>query len=62
MILGKQRSIDAEKDHEKALFFIKSRVIAERQLLDNIESYDMDLLVLAGFMRVFTPYFSYNFV
>jgi len=56
-ILKKQRLVDVEKDHEKALFFIKSRVIAERRLLDNIESYDMDLLVLAGFMRVFTPYF-----
>jgi phosphoribosylglycinamide formyltransferase-1 len=32
-------------------------VIAERRLLDHIESYDMDLLVLAGFMRVLTPYF-----
>jgi phosphoribosylglycinamide formyltransferase-1 len=57
VILGKQRLVDLEKNREKALFFIKSRVIAERQLLDNIESYDMDLLVLAGFMRVFTPYF-----
>lgn len=57
VILGKQRLVDVEKNYEKALFFIKSRVIAERQLLDNIESYDMDLLVLAGFMRVFTPYF-----
>ena len=56
-ILAKQRLVDVEKDREKALFFIKSRVIAERQLLDNIESYDMDLLVLAGFMRVLTPYF-----
>ena len=27
------------------------------QLLDKILSYDMDLLVLAGFMRVLTPYF-----
>jgi phosphoribosylglycinamide formyltransferase-1 len=49
--------VDVEKNREKALFFIKSRVIAERRLLDNIESYDMDLLVLAGFMRVLTPYF-----
>ncbi|WP_321495781.1 phosphoribosylglycinamide formyltransferase [uncultured Desulfobacter sp.] len=56
-IFGKQRLVDVEKEHEKALFFIKSRVIAERELLDHIESYDMDLLVLAGFMRVFTPYF-----
>ncbi|MCF6248792.1 MAG: phosphoribosylglycinamide formyltransferase, partial [Desulfobacula sp.] len=29
----------------------------EKQLLDHIRSYDMDLLVLAGFMRVLTPYF-----
>ncbi|WP_020585572.1 phosphoribosylglycinamide formyltransferase [Desulfobacter curvatus] len=56
-ILKKQQLVDVEKNREKALFFIKSRVIAERRLLDHIESYDMDLLVLAGFMRVFTPYF-----
>lgn len=56
-ILGKQQLVDVEKNREKALFFIKSRVIAERRLLDHIEAYDMDLLVLAGFMRVFTPYF-----
>jgi len=56
-VLGKQRLVDVAENREKALFFIKSRVIAERQLLDNIQSYDMDLLVLAGFMRVFTPYF-----
>ena len=56
-ILKKQRLVDVEKNPEKAEFFIKSRVIAERQLLDHIESYDMDLLVLAGFMRMFTPYF-----
>jgi len=56
-ILKKQRLVNVEKSPEKAWFFIKSRVIAERRLLDNIESYDMDLLVLAGFMRMFTPYF-----
>ncbi|WP_320044543.1 phosphoribosylglycinamide formyltransferase [uncultured Desulfobacter sp.] len=56
-IVEKQRLVDVEKNRDKGLFFIKSRVIAERQLLDHIESYDMDLLVLAGFMRVFTPYF-----
>ena len=41
----------------RRIFFLKSRVMAERQLLDKILSYDMDLLVLAGFMRVLTPYF-----
>ena len=38
-------------------FFLKSRAIAEKMLLDQILAYDIDLLVLAGFMRVLTPYF-----
>jgi len=38
-------------------FFLKSRAIAEKILLDQILAYDIDLLVLAGFMRVLTPYF-----
>jgi len=38
-------------------FFLKSRAIAEKMLLDHILSYEIDLLVLAGFMRVLTPYF-----
>ncbi|MCP4721096.1 MAG: phosphoribosylglycinamide formyltransferase [Desulfobacteraceae bacterium] len=38
-------------------FFLKSRAIAEKKLLDHILSYKIDLLVLAGFMRVLTPYF-----
>jgi phosphoribosylglycinamide formyltransferase 1 len=54
-ILAKQKLVDPSAGH--ALFFLKSRAIAERQLLDKILTYDMDLLVLAGFMRVFTPYF-----
>ncbi|HKL01191.1 MAG TPA: phosphoribosylglycinamide formyltransferase [Desulfotignum sp.] len=54
-IMEKQKLIDPADDN--ALFFLKSRAIAEKQLLDNILAYDMDLLVLAGFMRVFTPYF-----
>jgi phosphoribosylglycinamide formyltransferase-1 len=38
-------------------FFLKSRAIAEKMLLDHILAYEIDLLVLAGFMRVLTPYF-----
>jgi phosphoribosylglycinamide formyltransferase-1 len=56
-ILSKQRLVDPETDRKKAEFFIKTRAIAERALLDRIAAYDMDLLVLAGFMRVLTPYF-----
>lgn len=56
-ILGKQQLVDPKADFEKAAFFLKTRAIAERQLLDHIQAYEMDLLVLAGFMRVLTPYF-----
>lgn len=56
-IQAKQRLVDPEKAPDKAAFFLKSRAIAERALLDQILAYDMDLLVLAGFMRVLTPYF-----
>ena len=56
-IQAKQQLVDAAVDPQKAAFFLKSRAVAERALLDKILSYDMDLLVLAGFMRVLTPYF-----
>jgi phosphoribosylglycinamide formyltransferase-1 len=42
---------------DRITFFLKSRAVAEKKLLDHILAYDMDLLVLAGFMRVLTPYF-----
>lgn len=42
---------------ERIAFFLKSRAMAEKKLLDHILAYDIDLLVLAGFMRVLTPYF-----
>ena len=56
-IQAKQQLVDAAKDPQKAAFFLKSRAVAERALLDRILSWDIDLLVLAGFMRVLTPYF-----
>lgn len=56
-ILSKQKLVNTDESLEKALFFLKSRAIAERKLLDTIQVYEFDLLVLAGFMRVLTPYF-----
>lgn len=56
-IQATQQLVDTGKDPQKAAFFLKTRAIAERALLDRIVSFDMDLLVLAGFMRVLTPYF-----
>ncbi|MCP4020916.1 MAG: phosphoribosylglycinamide formyltransferase [Desulfobacteraceae bacterium] len=56
-IASKQKLIPENTPLEKRDFFLKTRAIAEKQLLDRINSYDMDLLVLAGYMRVLTPYF-----
>lgn len=46
-----------DRSTDRIKFFLKSRAIAEKKLLDHILAYDIDLLVLAGFMRVLTPYF-----
>ncbi|MFH2090888.1 MAG: phosphoribosylglycinamide formyltransferase [Pseudomonadota bacterium] len=56
-ILSRQKLVSDSSSNGQTHFFIKSRVIAERQMLDHVMSYDIDLLVLAGFMRVLTPYF-----
>ncbi len=54
-ILEKQQLLG--QDSPGVEFFLKSRAIAEKRLLDIILAYEIDLLVLAGFMRVLTPYF-----
>ena len=41
--------------------FLKTRAIAEAQLLDHIAAYEPELLVLAGFMRTFSPFFIDRF-
>lgn len=41
--------------------FLKTRAIAEARLLDHINAYDPELLVLAGFMRTFSPFFIDRF-
>jgi len=60
-ILEKQQLVTGEGSSvtspDRVEFFLKSRAIAEKMLLDHIMAYEIDLLVLAGFMRVFTPYF-----
>ena len=45
----------ADPDTLKA--FLEKRALAEADLLSKLAPYNIDLLVLAGFMRVFTPYF-----
>ncbi|MBF0573794.1 MAG: phosphoribosylglycinamide formyltransferase, partial [Desulfamplus sp.] len=56
-IKTKQRLINQGDETKKIEFFLKTRAIAEKELLDRIIPYKIDLLVLAGFMRTFTPYF-----
>lgn len=57
-ILAKQRIYSAEeKDTKKIVFLLKTRAIAEVQMLQEMAPYPFDLLVLAGYMRKLTPYF-----
>jgi phosphoribosylglycinamide formyltransferase 1 len=60
-IKAKQQLFPITAPKEKIEFFLKSRAIAEKQLLDYILPYNIDLLVLAGFMRTMTPYFIDRF-
>jgi len=56
-IKAKQRLFKTGIPENQVRFFLKSRAMAEKRLLDHIRPYETDLLVLAGFMRVLTPYF-----
>jgi len=56
-ILAKQSLVLSQDDSDKVKFFLFTRAIAEDKLLDEMEPYPFDLLVLAGFMRNLTPYF-----
>jgi phosphoribosylglycinamide formyltransferase-1 len=56
-ILSKQHVFGSSTPHEDQERFFKSRAIAEAKLLKKMWSFDFDLVVLAGFMRVLTPYF-----
>ena len=56
-IFAKQTFFSDRDDPAKGEFFLMTRAIAEARLLDAMQTYPFDLLVLAGFMRNFTPYF-----
>ena len=56
-ILAKQSLVRRQNDSDEVKFFLFTRAIAEDKLLDEMEHYPFDLLVLAGFMRNLTPYF-----
>jgi len=56
-IFAKQTIFSDLDDPAKGKFFLMTRAIAEARLLDAMQPYPFDLLVLAGFMRNLTPYF-----
>jgi phosphoribosylglycinamide formyltransferase-1 len=56
-ILSKQSLFPDNTFTEKVRSFLITRPVAEAKLLEEMKPYPFDLLVLAGFMRNFTPYF-----
>jgi phosphoribosylglycinamide formyltransferase-1 len=56
-LLSKQSLVYGGNDVDRIKFFLTTRAIAEARLLQQMEAYPFDLLVLAGFMRNLTPYF-----
>ena len=59
-VFEKQGLVKAETS-EKVKGFLERRALAEADLLNELSFFDVDLLVLAGFMRVLTPYFIDRF-
>ncbi|MGD9322759.1 MAG: phosphoribosylglycinamide formyltransferase [Desulfobacterales bacterium] len=56
-IFAKQTFFSDQNDPVKGQFFLQTRAIAEARLLEAMQPYPYDLVVLAGFMRNLTPYF-----
>ncbi len=56
-ILSKQSIFSSGTTLKKKKHFLISRALAEAALLEKINGFHFDLLVLAGFMRMLTPYF-----
>ncbi len=56
-VLAKQKFFNHRDDPARAKSFLSYRAVAEARLLEAMNVYSFDLLVLAGFMRVLTPYF-----
>ncbi|MBW2319004.1 MAG: phosphoribosylglycinamide formyltransferase [Deltaproteobacteria bacterium] len=56
-ILASQQLISESFDEERQARYFRARAICEAALLKEMASYPFDLLVLAGFMRVLSPYF-----
>jgi phosphoribosylglycinamide formyltransferase-1 len=60
-IRSKQHLVDERAGIERLKAFLITRAVAEALLLQEMDAFDADLLVLAGFMRNLTPYFIDRF-
>ena len=56
-ICSKQTIFAPDAAPRKVRLFLETRAAAESRLLEHMAEYPFDLLVLAGFMRILTPYF-----
>lgn len=56
-VLVKRKFFSDQDDPDRIRSFLTHRAAAEARLLEAMDVYPFDLLVLAGFMRVLTPYF-----
>jgi phosphoribosylglycinamide formyltransferase 1 len=57
----KQSFFGPQANPEKVDAFLTTRAVTEARLLENIEPFRPDLIVLAGFMRNLSPYFIDRF-
>ena len=60
-IRSRQCLFGPQTDSGKVEAFLISRAVAEARLLAKLDDFEVDLLVLAGFMRNLTPYFIDRF-
>ena len=56
-LLAKQTLFKENLDSDRTRRFFITRIIAEAKLLEQMQVYPFDLLILAGFMRNLTPFF-----
>lgn len=57
----RQTLLSAHDDPGRLQRFLHSRVVAEAALIAQLATFEVDLVVLAGFMRNLTPYFIDHF-
>lgn len=56
-----QEKVGARMFNKMGSVFFQMRAMVEEELLHQLEPYNLDLLVLAGYMKILTPYFIDRF-